>query len=353
MARLVMTREIGSEFHWLGVPEGPFIPWPRPGVLFSSGREALLGLWRHLDKKNRLLVPEYFCGEVLEWWQQQGVNICQYVDGPHLGAPCWETLKASPGDVVLAVNYFGVRDGEGWREWKKRNEGTLLVEDHSHDPLSAWALGSPADYAFASLRKTYPVPDGAILWSPHGVSLPEDPAQGNWTGSALKLSAMILKQDYLADGREDIKETFRKFQVKGEEMLSADATGGAISPWSRALLGPGFPVSWRQQRLENVQTLLGLISGASDFEPLFRQWPAGGCPFGVLLIFPCQEVRDAYRERLIEARIYPAIHWGLNRLSSPEAQSLSRRILTIPVDQRYGKEDMKYIASTLLAGALS
>ena len=24
--------EIGSEFHWTGLPEGPFIPWPQPRV---------------------------------------------------------------------------------------------------------------------------------------------------------------------------------------------------------------------------------------------------------------------------------------------------------------------------------
>jgi hypothetical protein len=52
----------------------------------------------------------------------------------------------------------------GWEERRAASEW-LLVEDHSHDPFSPWAVGSSADYAFCSLRKTLPVPDGGLLWS--------------------------------------------------------------------------------------------------------------------------------------------------------------------------------------------
>ena len=74
-------------------------------------------------------------------------------------------------DVVLAVNYFGVRAGEPWQQWREKH-ACVLLEDHSHDPVSGWAQSSRADYAFSSLRKTMPVPDGAILWSPLGHPLP-------------------------------------------------------------------------------------------------------------------------------------------------------------------------------------
>ena len=67
--------------------------------------------------------------------------------------------------MVVGVNYFGVREAEPWQAWRERTE-CILVEDHAHDPASAWATTSTADYAFSSLRKTLPVPDGAILWSP-------------------------------------------------------------------------------------------------------------------------------------------------------------------------------------------
>jgi len=347
MARLVMTREIGSEFHWSGVPEGPFVPWPSPGALYSSGREALLGLWQHLGRKDCLHVPDYFCGEVVEWWQKHGVTVRRYIDSPQLGAPRWDTLRVSPGDVVLAVNYFGVRDGSCWAEWKRINGDTLLVEDHSHDPLSPWALGSTADYAFASLRKTFPAPDGALLWSPANLSLPDEPGQGDLTGSALKLSAMILKKDYLAGGGERLKEIFREFQVQGEALI-ADASLKAISPWSRVLLSRGYPVAWREQRRKNVQDLLQLISGTPGIQALFNDWPDGTCPFAAVLLFPSRQIREQYRTRLINARIYPAVHWDVGGSASPAALELASRIMTLPVDQRYDENDVKFISSILL-----
>ena len=73
--------------------------------------------------------------------------------------PRWETIGAGRGDAVLAVNFFGAGTGTGWADQRAAADW-LLVEDHSHDPFSPWAVGSNADFAFSSLRKTLPVPDG-------------------------------------------------------------------------------------------------------------------------------------------------------------------------------------------------
>ncbi len=84
------------------------------------------------------------------------------------------TLQPRAGDAILAVDYFGARHGAAWRAFQAGRQDTLLIEDHSHDPQSTWATSSTADYAFASLRKTMPISDGAILWSPRGRALPAD-----------------------------------------------------------------------------------------------------------------------------------------------------------------------------------
>lgn len=349
MASLVETYEIGSEFHWTGVPKGPFLPWPEPHRTFASGREALFSVWRILQNGNMnlLFVPDFFCDEVVTWWEKQGIIICRYVDGPHMASPVWESLTASQGDAVLAVNYFGVRDGNIWEKWKNTNEGILLIEDHSHDPLSGWAYHSQADYAFASLRKTFPAPDGAILWSPKGLPLPDEPLKGDWSGSALKLAAMVIKKDYLEGAGEQVKDIFREFQGKGESMFGETETS-AVSPWSRFLLASGYPVAWREQREKNVKTLLALISTHPTIQPLFTEWPGNHCPFNVVLLFTSKDARNQCRSRLISAGVYPSVHWELNCDSPLETLALSNRIMTLPVDQRYGEEDMKYIASILL-----
>ena len=74
---------------------------------------------------------------------------------------------------MLAVNFFGIRKGKAWQDWLSQHKDIILIEDHTHDPFSTWAQQSTAHYAMASLRKTLPIPDGAILWSPQKMSLPK------------------------------------------------------------------------------------------------------------------------------------------------------------------------------------
>jgi hypothetical protein len=317
--------------------------------MYASGREALLAAWRNLkdDPARALFVPDYFCDEVVSWWERRGVAIRRYGDGPYRPAPDWETLTVSPGDAVLAVNYFGVRDGKTWDSWRRAHGDVLLVEDHSHDPLSGWALDSVADYAFSSLRKTFPTPDGAILWSPSGLPLPDEPISGDWRGSALKLAAMVLKSDYLAGRKEEsVKEAFRSFQIEGEKLLG-EATEPGVSPWGRFLLATGFPIRWRERRKENVMMFMDLIAGIPSVRPLFTDWPASHCPLNAVLLFPTRGERDACSRHLVESGVYPSVHWEQRDGSSQESLDLSGRILTVPADQRYGRDDIMRVASII------
>ena len=343
--------EVGSEFHWLGFPEGPFITWPQPSSWFALGREILLSIWKNeaiVRLGSRLLLPSYFCPHVTKAWREAGVDVRRYADDPTRPHPDWDTLDARSGDVILAVNYFGVRESSEWYQWHRQNDSVVLIEDHSHDPVSRWALDSKADYAFASLRKTLPVPDGAIVWSPKSKPLPAEPAGSNWLPSALKLVGMIWKQEYL-DGCVDrgaTKETYRQLQIDGEMKLE-NTRNLSISPWSRALLATGYPVQWRWQREKNVRQFLDLVSRVSDAQALFLDWPAGHCPFNVVLQFPSQGSRDEARNRLITSGVYPAIHWTLGRNAPRRAIDLSSRVLTIPLDQRYDAEDVRRVAGIL------
>jgi hypothetical protein len=277
-----------------------------------------------------------------------GIELLRYVDHPMLSQPDWSTLRPGPGDMVLAVNYFGVRTAEPWQTWKKAHPRITLLEDHTHDPLSAWARGSIADYAFASLRKTFPVPDGAIMWSPIGISLPGEPTGQNWTGSALKLAAMMWKMEYISGGETDaaLKQAFRQFQIEGEKELER-VPDQQLAPWSRALLQGGFPVTWRQQRDNNVRQLLARLPRSEYFSSLFDIWAQGYCPFNVILIASSPAQRNALREHFVAAGIYPPIHWVLPEETIDEAKDIARRILTIPVDHRYTSADLDRIVSVL------
>jgi hypothetical protein len=334
--------EVGGEFHSPVETPRPFHPWPRPAVWYALGRHAVEALVEIL-RPGRLWLPDYFCHEVAVGWERL-VEVRTYEDDPRWEEPRWESLQAAPSDVVIAVNYFGAREGTGWEE---RSGGDfVLVEDHSHDPFSPWAVGSNADYAFSSLRKTLPVPDGAILWSPRGLDLPPQPRE-TAEGSELKLAAMLLKGRYLENGGDDaLKERFRRLQIEGEEQLGRAPVAAASQAAREAVIG-GAPLPWRVRRADNAVHLLGALSGLGIAEPLFDEWPAGAAPLGIVLLFESQEARDRARETLREAGVYCPVHWPIERPASERVHDLFARVLTIPTDWRYSAADMERVASLL------
>lgn len=343
--------EIGSDFHWIGYPWGPYLDWPHPSIWFATGRDALLALWDYKKKglAATVWVPDYFCPEVLAYWIKNKINIRPYFDNPLMPHPDWNTINCAPKDIVLAVNFFGLRDWKPWVHWKKKNDKVILVEDHTHDPFSEWALNSEADYAFASIRKICPIPDGAFLWSPRRRKLPAPILIDDWSASSYKLAAMVIKRDFLnvVSKNLELKEIYRDFQAKGEE-LYGKLSYISLSPWSRSLIAKGYSKEWRKAREGNVRYFWRLLKDKVPLiETHFAVWPNNGCPFNAILLLPTKETRDNLRSRLIERDIYPAIHWLPNKFSSHDSINLSNRILTISVDQRYSSQDIERIVDII------
>jgi hypothetical protein len=335
--------EIGGEFHLPVDLPGPQHRWPEGAVWYALGRHALYALLERLGPP-KLWLPDYFCDEAARSWSEL-TQIELYEDDPRWPEPQWESLRPGRRDAVVAVNYFGVRDAGPWRAWREQTE-CVLVEDHAHDPASEWATSSSADYAFTSLRKTLPVPDGAILWSPRGLPLPDQPA-GGADGSELKLAAMLLKGEYLGGGDDQLKERFRRLQFDGEERLRQSAVAGA-SPATRESLVRGVPLPWRARRSENTTRLLAALHGWEGAEPLFTEWTADVAPLGAVFVFGSGAERDRVRNELRDAGVYCPVHWTDATISSSErVRQLAERILTIPTDWRYTGADMARIASLL------
>ena len=336
--------EVGGEFHWMGRAPGPFVAWPMAGIWYLLGRHTVAALLQSLRlHARRLWLPSYFCFDIKQFWKQFS-DVVQYHDNPLRAEPDWATLRPDPYDLVVAVNYFGARAQEPWRKWRNRNE-CVLVEDHSHDPVSGWALHSTADYAFASLRKTFPVPDGGLLWSPRGLPLPMG-GVGESSGSLTKLAAMLWKREYLfGDADPEIKATYRRWQQEGEHAFEK-ATIAFASDVTQTFASSGVPKVWRERRRANTQYLLAALPKNAG-RPVFSSWPEGAAPLGVVLEFPSQHLRDACRLKLQQQNVYCAVHWPALPGCQPAEAELAGRLLTLPTDFRYDREDMEKIASIL------
>lgn len=326
------------------------VSMPAGHEIFATGTGTLLALGRLLqgagDERPRLHVPSFFCMDVVRNLKTV-FDIRWYRDLPTEKEPHVETITPDEGDVVLAANTFGIRDGAVWRDWRRRHDRVMLLEDHSHDPFSPWAAFSQAHYAMASLRKTLPLPDGALIWSPEGLERPR-PYPSPSPGAGVKLTGMMLKHAYL-EGAPFPKDVFRRMEVESEDTLAGD-TGHAVSAFTAGVLGVLRIGDYRHRRLANFKTFKQLSDQQEHrhWTLLFDSMSEGAAPFGVILLCRDGRTRDALRQHLIERHVFTAVHWAQSReddVTSGDdlAIDLSGRVLTIPCDQRYDEADMERI----------
>lgn len=333
--------EFGSDFHYMApcLPVGGrALSSYYPGaLLLGNGRQCLVHLIRICGWK-RLWVPAWFCHEVLtSVAAMTGVQWVIYPDGPEREFPTegMARLPFRPGDALLRMNYFGCR---GFRS----PEGipVPVIEDHSHDLLGPWALNSRADWCIASLRKSLPIPDGGMLWSPKGhpfAAVDSDPAHA--ARMAERWEAMRLKAAYLA-GEPVEKASFRSLYLSTEEYFDI-AQPSAVDPESASWLQAFDIAGWYARKRENwarLRTRLGSVTLTPESDAC--------TPFSFVLVADSQAQRDAWKRRMIAADIYPAVLWEL-----PEAVRTlvpdEKWPLSVHCDGRYSLAYIEVLADRL------
>ena len=255
------SKEIGSTFHTCVFPSGTdFISYHSNSYYYGCGRCAINSLIKHHLKKklwSRLFVPEYFCYEVIDSIKSTGIDIEYYPDHPLANDNSLiKRIKFEKGDVLLRMNYFGNR---AYRD--NSDIDVTVIEDHSHNLFSNWALNSNADWCIASLRKTLPIPEGGILWSTkNNISSIEKPFINS---DHSKLSedrsrAMKMKGMYLESvgniNKNDFLQIFRQTE---KELGSTNCP--AISSVSEEILNR-IPKSILQKKTENYMILNRTLS---------------------------------------------------------------------------------------------
>ncbi|MPM20697.1 hypothetical protein SDC9_67133 [bioreactor metagenome] len=333
-------KEFGSDFHYIeAVRNNPtlFDLYPKSN-LYANGRQAIQALISHEGWK-RIWMPDYFCYEIINAIKKIDIQICFYHDNPLSNDQKEiEKLSFEEGDVLFRVNYFGIR--------ALRSIIGLsipVIEDHSHDLVGDWPIHSYADWCIASLRKTLPVPEGGILWSPKNHQLPELPKQSNRNILLVKKrwEAMRLKKDYI-ENKIFNKNGFRKLFLETEsdfEKLSI----APITEDCKTFLSNFDIKDWFQQKQYNWHILSDIQS--DKIELLKRE--TGTCNnFSFIMLFQTVAVRDEVRYKLIDNSIYPAILWKIPE-DKPDAKDISDKMLSIACDGRYTTKDIVVLKSQL------
>lgn len=337
-------KEFGSDFHYLNPQKAPnktirdFFP---NAYYYALGRQALVDLYKKMDWK-RLWIPEYFCYEVISYMICKGVNLEFYQDYPLANdRDLFLTLPFKKGDALLRVNYYGLRS---WRS----NKGipVPVVEDHTHDLIGNWATKSDADWCIASLRKSMPLAEGGILWSPKGMVLHVGPnlTEENVILSDLRWSAMRKKTLYLNNMLADKKE-FRNDMLLTEKRLGVMGIS-SIDNETKYYIKRFDIIRWYKRKRENWEILKD-----TQFSHMVVVEPEDiDCyPFSLTLLFNNRTERDDCRLSLINSSIYPAILWSIPDNKCFEVKDFSERMLSIHCDARYNVESILKLRS-IIAG---
>lgn len=336
-------REFGSDFHFIDTFDSGRAHLTdvfRGATLLADGRQCIVALIRQYGWK-RLWMPDYFCYEVIDTIKEQtGIKVIYYADSP-LDECKVEKLAYEEGDVLLRMNFFGMR---GQRS--NKNVPCPVIEDHSHDPFGHWALYSDADWCISSIRKILPLPEGGMMWSPKGYRLTIDlqPSEENEQIAATRWVGMEMKTDYLK-GEEVSKEEFRKRYTETEEFFDR-AEPSKIDERSKDAVSKKLDINlWQGAKRKNWMLLKSLVN--QDSCTVMIPEDESCTAFSLTLLTESKAQRDALRQRLIEACVYPAILWVVPDSASENSRDFSERMLSIHCDGRYTEEDVRQLAGIL------
>jgi hypothetical protein len=308
---------------------------------YGSGRMSLQVLIDHgvaCRGWRRLWIPSYYCEDVVEALDCESISIERY---PFVPGESVKFPVSQDGDSLLRSSCFG------WPVDSSQQFSGDVVDDFSHAP--AWLARSQADFAFASLRKCLPLPDGALLWSPADHELPPEPelTSQHEQLALLRLAAMAQKRAYLAGARLD-KSTYRGLEVSTESALQARPVS-SMSLWSRMLLERFLLEEWNERRRQNYRVFADAMVGASNIELI--KPPEGSDPMIAVLRLENAAQRDPLRQSLIERSIYTAVLWpppeGNPDWYGAAERCFSETTLCVHVDGRYSSEDLARVAAAI------
>ncbi len=289
---------------------GTFFDIAKGAELWASGRDALRSVLSSEARGGKIHIPDYVCPS-LPIFLSEFFEISRYRASPLAPAPDFGTLAARPGDTVLAISYFGASDGAAWRAWQEQNPGVRLIEDHSLAPFSQWASNSRADIAFASMRKTLPIPDGAWLKlagkKPRAAAT--RPASDLAPFAAEILAAMALKTSQISCGVCD-ERPYRMMFLKGEEKLFRKRSISRISPYSFELLKRiGIAGMLRAKHREIAEFFEGY--GKLGLPAARFIAPAGEMSaFEPVMAFESPEDLETVRKHFLRGHSRPTIYWN-------------------------------------------
>lgn len=311
---------IGGYFS-LELPNGE--EYHKDAIRLNTGRNCLEYILKAREYK-KVYLPYYTCEVVLEPFKKLDIPFEFYHIGINLEIRDRFTLKAD--EALLYVNYYGLK--QRYVEQLAEKTGERLIVDNTQ---AFYAKPIEGIDTFYTCRKFFGVPDGSYLYIEK--KLDEE-----------------LEQDLSYD-----RMTFLNKRID----LGAEAAYGDFQTLSKSLVGqPIKRMSNLTQRLMQGIDYIGIAKQRRDnyirLHTVLGKSNKLNLPLdedAVPMVYPYLAPVKGLREKLIENKVFVARYWPnvLDWTTQDDIEYLlAYQMQPLPIDQRYGKDEMNAIGNLIL-----
>ena len=318
--------EIGS-FLELQLPKGKEWYGQTEDILrLNTGRAALWHAFRCTGAKT-IWLPYYQCDSVSDFMQKKGVEIKYYHIDKNFNPI---DLFAKDDEAVMFVNYYGIMSHERMRILSLPYHKAII------DNCQAFFC-EPVEHAMSvySCRKFVGVADGAYVIGKGAGRYVDEYPQGFSSDTA----AFLLKRiEYGCEGKGYESRTQNEHRIDAEDVMK-------MSKLTRYILDGTDYEYIKTKRRENFKIAEDLLGDVNMIDPA-RFYD----PETIPMVYPLLVENDGLLKRLLDAKHFQGHWWSYLCDEMPEDSVeywLSRYIIPVTIDQRYGREELEYIAGVV------
>ena len=318
--------EIGS-FLELQLPKGR--EWYKGDTDVARLNTGRMGIWHafRITGCKRIWIPIYQCGSIRETFEKKGVEICFYHQDK-----CFNPvdIKVKDKDAVLLVNYYGIMSSQRMAELAKSYKHPII------DCTQAFFC-NPVENALTiySCRKFVGAPDGAYVVGKDAHKYVEEYPQCYSSDTA----AFLLKRiEYGCEGKGYEARSLNERRINSEDCMR-------MSKLTRTLMDAEDYAYNQQKRKENFAYAHKILGQINKINPI-KYMDSETIP----MVYPLVVEEDELLSHLQKAKHFQGHWWSY--ICQEQTQDtfeywISRYVIPITIDQRYGKEELDYLSSII------
>lgn len=288
-------------------------------IALNTGRNCLEYVLRVRGYK-KVYIPYYTCDVVLEPFHKLNVGYEYYHINRQLELS--NQISLQDKEAILYTNYFGLK--QRYVEQLAKRYGKQLIVDNTQ---AFYAKPVEGVDTFYTCRKFFGVSDGAYLYTDAEAEI-----EMEQDVSYDRMSFLLKRLDLGPEaGYADFRE--QSTRLVGQPIKW-------MSKLTQSMMkGIKYEAIARRRR-ENYNYLHKYLSSSNQMQLSLDD-------DAVPMVYPYYRSNDpSLKQYLIENRIFVATYWPIVMTWCNKGQwdyLLASNTCFLPIDQRYGEEDMKYI----------